>query len=180
MSTGSAAKQRDEMQRCERGHLHTGIINTNPSCSVVIYFEILLALWSGAVDMNWYRQPASLIQYLKVSHTFQIKTVPCVLELDLKILFTWFCQILGSYSHACWCEIISLGSLEFRLVLRRSAVSTMDDRFLFIYCDTNGFTRSLKSKHEPRCPETNPPPPLFWVFVFSNWRQHLSDENFDF
>lgn len=42
--------------RCEDvkvGHLHTGIINTNPSCSVVIYFETLLAMWSGAVDVNW-------------------------------------------------------------------------------------------------------------------------------
>lgn len=49
-------EKRTQTRRCEdvkRGHLHTVIINTNPSCSAVIYFETLLAMRSGAVDVNW-------------------------------------------------------------------------------------------------------------------------------
>lgn len=52
MSMGCAAKQRDEMQRCKTGHLHIGIINTNPACTTVIFFEILLVWRSGAVDLT--------------------------------------------------------------------------------------------------------------------------------
>lgn len=36
------------------GHLHKGIIKTNPSCAVDIYFEIRLAMWPRAGESSLY------------------------------------------------------------------------------------------------------------------------------